>query len=143
MRRLRRGPTHPGHRARRQPVVHRLRRLRLRTLRPRSAALSARGLRQLHLAERLEVLLGDGTGRIRPEFVPFYDEVEGMPRSWGELTGSGYRTSSRTQRGARSRRSTADPRRAERTVPLAVGLPREDLPLGAAVHSITVRAAHP
>jgi hypothetical protein len=38
------------------------------------------------LAERLEALLDDGTGSIRPELIPFYNEVRGMPRPWGGLT---------------------------------------------------------
>ncbi|MEV7190011.1 hypothetical protein [Kitasatospora sp. NPDC093102] len=38
------------------------------------------------LAERLEDLLDDGTGRIRPELVPFYDEVRSVPRPKGMLT---------------------------------------------------------
>ncbi|MFE5587557.1 hypothetical protein [Kitasatospora sp. NPDC056531] len=38
------------------------------------------------LAERLEELLDDGTGRIRPELVPFFEQVTAMPRPKGQLT---------------------------------------------------------
>ncbi|MFJ2595099.1 hypothetical protein [Streptomyces erythrochromogenes] len=38
------------------------------------------------LAERLEELLDDGAGRVRPELVPFFDEVRSAPRPKGCLT---------------------------------------------------------
>ncbi|MET8956276.1 hypothetical protein [Streptomyces sp. NPDC004533] len=38
------------------------------------------------LAERLEDLLDDGAGRIRPELVPFFEQVTAMPRPKGQLT---------------------------------------------------------
>jgi hypothetical protein len=38
------------------------------------------------LAERLEELLDDGAGRVRPELVPFFNEVRSMPRPKATLT---------------------------------------------------------
>ena len=38
------------------------------------------------LAKRLEELLDDGAGRVRPELVPFFDEVRSVPRPKATLT---------------------------------------------------------
>jgi hypothetical protein len=121
VRRLRRHPAHPRHRARRRPVVHRLRerprRLRLRTLRPGGATLPARGLRQL----RLGPAAGSAPRRRHRQHPartrPVLRRGPGHASPLGRADLGRHTARPTDPAGAGHRRSAAHPRRTEHAIP--------------------------